>query len=867
MVDRPILKFPDPVLSERRTGSPRSMPRPQGPGRQRQGERFQGTFDRLNNALNADNAEVILRSDPAGIAPERALVFVTAGNVQNFAKAAKNIGLEVFVENELEDTDDFPDGFEPPADSEKISRMLYATMPTLTVFQKISSLWNAYQSGESAPTGASPWWAAFDLLIELRPWGPEDRLTESARSVIEDRLPFDDEEEVYIELEIWPAANNEKRKDWREEVEQRVHNLGGRVIDRSSIVERSFIYEALLVGLPAYAVRQMLDNTWDDAGLATVQGVQFVLPQSIGQTLPDNTDHEQEKFTAPDAFNVDSPVRAVLLDGTPVAAHEALDGGVIIEDLNDIVRLSEVNQRYHATEMASLILRGDLDSDGTALKDSRLISVPFLIDSDGGNTRSPENRLLVDLVHSTLLQLVAGEEPLSPDVFVVNFSVGIRDMHFSGRISALARLMDWWAFTHGILFIVSAGNITDPLVLSETSISGFEDSDAEEQRRMFRSARRALAYARTLLTPAEALNVLTVGAVSEDLNGHVPFEQAWIIKIEEDGSGDPQITSACGLGLNRAIKPDLLHSGGCMEVRAFPNGDDLRLNWVAGERRTGLITAAPGNEATKKSKGTSHAVALTTRAILQSVEALTQEGGPYGGLELPRKAFSLLSKALAVNATRWPDGARSLYDEELSILGSRQHARAKAEVCKHYGYGVLSPELMQQSPQNGVTMVGYGSIRKDQAKIFRLPLPPSISGDRVPRSMLVTITWFSPVNPARAQYRLASLEAVSADGIDADVDKKWLLNLKSDGPDSNMVKRGSVWSRRMMHDTKTVPEFDENADIPICVQCRDASNGGLNQDDDIEFAIAVTLEVEAEVQYDLHDEVDQKVRLRLRGNA
>ena len=115
-------------------------------------------------------------------------------------------------------------------------------------------------------------------------------------------------------------------------------------------------------------------------------------------------------------------------------------------------------------------------------------------------------------------------------------------MRFSGRISALARLMDWWASSHGVLFIVSAGNITEPLVLKGIRGNEFEDSNSDEQRKIVRSARRASAFERTLLAPSEALNVLTVGAISEDLNGHVPFEQGGIIKIEENGSGDPQIT-------------------------------------------------------------------------------------------------------------------------------------------------------------------------------------------------------------------------------------------------------------------------------------------------------------------------------------
>ena len=51
----------------------------------------------------------MLREDPAGIAPERALVFITAGGVQNFARAAQAVGLEVFAETELEEIEDFPE--------------------------------------------------------------------------------------------------------------------------------------------------------------------------------------------------------------------------------------------------------------------------------------------------------------------------------------------------------------------------------------------------------------------------------------------------------------------------------------------------------------------------------------------------------------------------------------------------------------------------------------------------------------------------------------------------------------------------------------------------------------------------------------
>ncbi|MCG8093855.1 MAG: S8 family serine peptidase [Candidatus Thiodiazotropha endolucinida] len=868
MTDRPILRFPDPTASERRPGPPRNPPIPSGPGRGRQGQRFQSAFDRLSTALDTDTPEVVLREDPAGIAPERAMVFITAGTVQDFARVARDIGLEVFAEDELDALEDFPEGFAPARDQSTISRTLYATMPTLEVFKKLLVLWRAYQNEEHAPRGAAPWWKVFDRLLELRPWGPEDRLTESARATIEDRLPFDDNAEVTIEIEIWPTSNNDRRTIWRERTEQRIVDLGGQIIDRSSIDESGFIYEALLTSLPTQAVREMLNNPANITGLAVLEGVQLILPQTVGQAAPGDADGHTDTHELLGDFDVDAPIRCALLDGTPVAGHAALDGGIVVEDIHDLVGLSIVDRRDHATAMASLILRGDLGEDGVPLGDTRIASIPVLVDTDSG-AYTPNNRLFVDLVHTTLTQLLYGDEPLAPHVFVVNFSIGIADMRFAGHMSALARLMDWWAVKDGVLFVISAGNIGDHLDLPGERAITFEGLDFEVQCQRVRGALRSSAFDRTLLAPAEALNGVAVGAISRDLTDHKPIEQVGIISLESDDDTKPQMTSALGLGLHGSIKPDFLHVGGRQEVRVYPNGDDSRLSPVLASQRTGLVAASPrgGEHGTQKSRGTSPAAALTTRAILQAAEALSGEDGPYEGLELPRKTLSLLCRALAENAARWPDDAKDMYQEELDILGKRHHAKAKEQVCKYFGYGALNPELMRQSPDYGVTMVGTGSIQKDQARIFRMPLPESMSGDRVPRSMRVTVAWFSPINPARAQYRLSSLEAVSASGLENEEDSKWGLKLKGDGPDANMIKRGTIWSKRMIHETQRAPVFDEDDEIPICVQCRDAANGGLNEDDEIEFAIAVTLEIEADVQYDIHNEIEQKVRLTLHGEV
>ena len=328
---------------------------------------------------------------------------------------------------------------------------------------------------------------------------------------------------------------------------------------------------------------------------------------------------------------------------------------------------------------------------------------------------------------------------------------------------------------------------------------------------MARASLREVAFDRSLLAPAECLNGIAVGALSLDLNASKPPAQADIITLESDGEIWPQMTSASGLGPHRSIKPDLLATGGKQEVRVWPSNEGTLLRPIAGTQRTGLVVAAPANgrRPTQKLRGTSLAAALTTRAILQSAEALIGEDGPYDGQALSRQDLALLTRALAINSSQWPEEAVRLYRKENERLGGKQHARAKEEVCRYFGHGALSSHLMQHSPDTGVTLVGLGSLRKDHAQVFRMPLPVSLSGDRTPRSMRVTVAWFSPVDPVRAQYRLASLEAVAFDEEVEAQDTTWCLGLGPSGPDANMIKRGTVWSRRLRNKNQRVPAFDD----------------------------------------------------------
>jgi len=455
-----------------------------------------------------------------------------------------------------------------------------------------------------------------------------------------------------------------------------------------------------------------------------------------------------------------------------------------------------------------------------------------------------------------LARAFLGEEPLAPDAYLVNFSIGIKGAHFAGRISSLARLLDWWADHHGILFNVSAGNVAQDLVITNMSATAFEDATTAERQQHIEAAQRNNRHLRTLMAPAEAMNVLTIGASSQDAVAH-------------HGEVLPALSSAIGLGAFRSIKPDFLMDAGEHEVRAMPAGNHLRLRVMDQTQRTGLnvATVQRGNPSTFRSRGTSCANALASRASLQAATALYDVEGPYDGLDLNRRDLALITKALSVNAARWPETAIARYGREMVRLNSN-HSQAREEVCRYFGHGALNGELMREAPELGATMVGVGTLRRDKAAIFDVPMPPSLAGERIGRTMIVTIAWFSPVLATRARYRLALLEAVahSHDLLgDLIEDDGWGLDMRVGDLNKNIIKRGTVWSHRMVHGGPVVPNYGGDKVLPIRVQCRDGSGGGLSPDEDIRFALAVTLEVEAETAFDVHTEIRDRLRVGVLG--
>lgn len=862
MADYPLLPLPAPVRREV-DGGGWGRDQIRFPSRRRQGERLRPVFERLRGALNPDHP-LTFGEDPAGIAPERALVFEIAGSVTGFREAIANVdGLDFLGDEDKEspaDEDfaviDTRQGREGETRPDKlVGGRLYIAMPDVRALRELLSFWDRHQAEEPAPRGFASWWHVFDQLRELRAWGPEDRIPEDTIEFIEQRVQDSPDALHRVEVELWSYTARAPRERALRRFREVLREAGGKIVHSASIPEVA--YEAALVDVPAKALQRMAQH--EDV-IAACDDVMFVRPQS-SVSFP--TTVEETHIGAPAApvrEVAGSPV-AALFDGVPVQRHALLDGRLLVDDPDGLEDLSPVAGRRHGTAMASLILHGDRHRDEEPL-DRRVYVRPILVPiEDGAREESLGDRLLVDTIYRAVRRMKEGDEEeaaTAADVFLVNLSLGDHQRPFSGSISALARLLDYLSAKYGILFLVSAGNITCSLPVSAgESLFGFADATPSQRRELSLRALSRESAQRTLLSPGEAMNVLTVGSWHEDAHSGSMEVPGYLLDPLGDGVG-PNITSAVGLGYRKVIKPEIMMQGGRELVRVTSSENGPAAEPARPGRFFGLLAAAPSVDGDLRQEGatsgTSAATALATRAACRLFEALMDREN--GGLlaEADSAFYGPVVKALLVHRARWGPEAEDL----MEIHGPPRPGRdveMKDAISRLIGYGRPAIEEALTCASNRATLIGFGEVAADGlAADYRVPLPPSLNAVAMPRSVTCTLSWFTPVNVRHRMYRRAKLDLQARQNLRK---KDGLVERVRYQPAAASVRRGSLLHVR--HEGERAASFVEDGHLHFTITCTTPAG---NLDERIRYGLAVT--VEAGEGVSVYAEIREGLEIRQR---
>ena len=835
MPEYPLLPLPASEPGE----SPRSVGFARGaaglsPGRQEQ--RLGPKFDRLRTVLASDESGLSLRDDPSGIASERALVFEVAGSIADFYQLVRRIpGLEFLAEEEtaFDPDEDFFE-FDSRRDREGRRRMdrpiggrLYLAMPDVAALRQLLSLWDRWQHESNLPRGHTAWRDIFEYLRELRPWGIADRITDEAIEFWREDLEADPTGLLRIEVEFWFYENAQRRATAYRRVARAVADAGGTIVHHAVIED--IRHEAALIDLPASQIERLVAR--EQIHLALCDEVMFLRP-SLGTPEPDD-ETEVGAALAGEPTDTRPPV-AALLDAMPVQNHQLLRDRLDMDDPDDLEAMSVVSERYHGTAMASLILHGDRNRAEPPLS-RRLHMRPVLYAPGNGHDEVPSrDRLLVDVIYRAIRRMKEGEDgsdASAPGVFLVSLSLGDSRRPFSGPVSPLAKLLDYLSEHYAMLFLVSAGNVKLPLPVSDfQSWTSFEDADPEDRELAVLRALAEHRAHRTLLSPAEALNAITVGAWHDDAIEGPRHTMA----VDPYVDGElPNVSSAMGLGHRRVIKPDIHLPGGREQVTFRSTGQALI---VVPGGRYGLKTASPheGGEIDREglTQGTSAATALATRAAHRIFDALLDtDGGSMHG-EMDPQFYAVVVKALLVHRAKWSNRADSL-EQLYGPQGPGRHIERRDNIARLLGYGFPEIEEAVSCAPHRATLVGYGTIAAREANVHRIPLPPSLERVSEPRAVTVTVAWLSPVNPRHRIYRQAKLEV----GVVGDWNTVAGVNRASGQPSHLSVLRGTVSHTR--YEGRNAVSFVDDGYASVRISCREQA-GTLDQR--VRYGVAVTIE-------------------------
>lgn len=871
MAERPLLAIPHPKRRAAPKGHPpRESISAADPARQ--AGRVGPKFTRLEKTLGDPQVLGELRDDPSAIVPERALVFEVASEVVDFYRAVRGVtGLEFLGEDEGDAAPD-EDFFIPGKDGtsrkdERVPRRFYFTIPDETALRELVSLWQRFLHGEELGRGRTAWRDVFGHLANIRPWGPEDRLTKEAIEDWQERLEIEPNMPVRFEAEFWYRDNAARRETAETAFTEKLAKLEGQVLDR--VVIDAIRYHAVLVEVAPAAIQEVLKHP--DTGLVAFDDVMVLRPQSmvsgpVDGTLKDTTETEAGAIDQ----ELKAPV-AALLDGVPMAQHDRLADRLVVDDPDEFAdRYGTAAEQRHGTAMASLILHGDLNTPDPQPPIRRQLYVrPVLYPQPDGSdsTREvmPPDRLNIDLIWRAFIRMFngeGGEDPTAPTVRIVNLSLGDAKRRFAGVMSPWARLIDHLAWTYGVLILVSAGNISESIQLEGVDRwADFENADgAERQSTMLRAILRQRAH-RRLLSPSESINALTIGAAHAD---HVAPNGHGLLAVDPyESTALPNMSSALGLGFKRTIKPEVLFPGGAEQVRANSNQAPIEVRPItqpANHFGIGVASPGPAGQTNRKlnMSGTSVATALATHNAMRILEALEELPDDPAHRAIDPAYYSVLLKALLVHSARWDQATADVLKEIVNENKQLHWVHERYEISRFLGFGCPEIERVVDCAESRATLIGWNKIHAKETDRFEVPLPAELEGVAGFRALSVTIAWLTPINLSHRMYRLAKFEASPVG------DKNFSIEVESSKqqPSHNALGKGTVYHRRW--EGEKGADFVNNGNLVFDVTCLPAA-GKL--DEEISYAVVATLEVGADVAVPIYERIRARLREAVRVMA
>ncbi|MBV6519203.1 MAG: hypothetical protein DCC43_09165 [Candidatus Brocadia sp.] len=725
-----------------------------------------------------------------------------------------------------------------------LSGRLFLSMSNKQAIDKLLSLWTQWDSGDKKlPRPYGKWTEIFKQTRIIRKWDTQDRLRDTGiidywKEELE--IKKGTASKITFEIELWYRNDDAQRQEIQEKISNLIFNENGSIITTCTIKEIRF--HAIKAELPPQNIEKVLNSEYTK--IFSCNDVMLFRP--VGQcrvaVSPEGTERDFE------SGNTNGEPIVAMLDGAPFTHHNLLKNRLIVDDPDGFESDYQVSFRKHGTAMASLVCHGELDAQEEPLQ--RPVYFRPIMKPDPNDFKNnppweniPKEYFMEDLIERSVRRIFerdSNQGVVAPTIKVINFSIADSAKMFFNQLSSCAKLLDWLSYKYQVLFCVSAGNINTDINIQK-NINELRTLSNDALLRHTTSKIHEDIRNRKIFSPADSINSITLGSIHSDKSTTNNIGNRFDILPNQKL---PSPISAHGLGYKNSIKPELYINGGRQLYNVVNNICSVSDSGLAPGQCV-ATTPATGGEINRcvYIRGTSNSAALATRAAAQIYEMLNSllSGN---GISIDDNNIAVVLKTLIVHGASWGEGSNILESTLKTIENSRSF---KKVIARYMGFGIPDIHRVLECTSQRATAIGYGKIKKDTRHDFRFPLPPCLSGRNEMRRLIITLAWFSPINPANRKYRKANLsfepptDSIGVDRANAD----W-----------QQVKNGTV--QHEVLEGSEVVSYQDGDFLKISVVCREDA---ANLDEEVYYGIAVTLEVSESVDLRIYEEIKDRISI------
>ncbi len=536
-----------------------------------------------------------------------------------------------------------------------------------------------------------------DALVGIESWSSDDR---ESWALKKKGVPA--EERFVVDVELWPVnvSGHPERKRLIEAFDLWAKSARIEVIDKVNM-------DSLLM----YRLRVDRGQIADILNHSDIRLVD--LPPSSGVTydqLNVDIDNIPQEIPSPPR---DSAKVCILDSG--INSNHPLLRSAIAERAGFTSDKSESDEHGHGTAVAGIALYGDVEACVRARywrPEAWLFSAKIL----------DENAEYDELtVESVVKEAVTHFVDLGCRIF--NLSIGNENSPYDGtHIRGLAYLLDCLAREHDVLFVVSSGNFRGSDV-PPVPLASWKDEYPEY----------LVSEASTVIDPAPALNVLTVGSLARhDATFNARRYSQEISDLAPAREGQPSPFTRHGPTIRGALKPDLVAVGGGLACSAkrFCSAGVLTMHHDFF-----------GNTMLRELSGTSFSAPYVTHLAARLLN------------EYPGASANLL-RAMLVNHASLSREAESTFSEEMREAYKVDATKRNREIARDVvGYGEVDESTLFRSNENEVVILAEDLISNDEHQFYELPLTDDFVRRGISaREIKVTLAHCPAVRTTRIDY-------------------------------------------------------------------------------------------------------------------